>query len=348
MKKFIAILLSVAMIISVAVVPAFAEESKVETSDSLESVFVEGENSLIVFVTGIGQSYSYLFDESYTAEGAFEKGTLQDYENYAPLVAEGKYLTRWNLFNSFDEAFSDIGTIFSIVTAVGGLLVSGLIGECVVSESAVKNIVKNLFKFNLVDEQGNSHPRVVTPRYAMPVSEYPYAPGEDGKLRSEARERFFSAIPCEDIAKEKFGENYEDFLYVYNYSAFSYTSKNVEGLHDFVETIIANNKVGAKDVVLIPMSMGASVVSARRGGNTATFDQLNKYFTINQMPVVSSNYWNEIHGNTAEQALQDLEGLQTMRILGNNMAWLLKCIAIGKEEGLEPIKERKIMTNFIR
>ncbi len=266
MKKFIAILLSVAMIISVAVVPAFAEESKAdvkpETSDNMESVFAEGENSLIVFVTGIGQSYSYLFDESYTAEGAFEKGTLQDYENYAHLVAEGKYLTRWNLFNSFDEAFSDVGTIFSIVMAVGGLLVSGVIGECVVSESAVKNIVKNLFKFNLVDEEGNSNPRVVTPRYAMPVSEYPYAPGEDGELRSEARERFFSSIPCEDIAKEKFGENYEDFLYVYNYSAFSYTSKNVEGLHDFVETIIANNKVGAKDVVLVPMSMGASVVSA--------------------------------------------------------------------------------------
>lgn len=266
MKKFIAILLSVAMILSVAVVPAFAEESKADvkpvTSDNMESVFADGENSLIVFVTGIGQSFSYLFDESYVADGAFEKGTLQDYENYAPLVAEGKYIARWNLFNTFDEAFSDVGTIFSIVMAVGGLLVSGVIGECVVSESAVKNIVKNLFKFNLVDEEGNSNPRVVTPRYAMPVSEYPYAPGEDGELRSEARERFFSAIPCEDIAKEKFGENYEDFLYVYNYSAFSYTSKNVEGLHEYIETIIANNKVGAKDVVLVPMSMGASVVSA--------------------------------------------------------------------------------------
>lgn len=266
MKKIIAILLSVVMILSVAVVPAFAEESepaaKITTSNDMESVFAEGENSLIVFVTGIGQSYSYLFDESYTAEGAFENGTLQDYENYAPLVAEGKYTARWNLFNSFDEAFSDVGTIFSIVTVVSGLLVSGLIGECVVSESAARNIVKNLFKFNIVDEEGNGNPRVVTPRYAMPVSEYPYAEGKDGKLRSEARERFFAAIPCEDIAKEKFGENYEDYLYVYNYSAFSYTSKNVEGLHDFVETIIANNKVGAKDVVLIPMSMGASVVSA--------------------------------------------------------------------------------------
>ena len=92
----------------------------------------------------------------------------------------------------------------------------------------------------------------------------------------------------------------------------------------------------------------AAVVSCRRAGASTTFDVINKYFTINNMPVVGSNYWNEIHGNTAEEAAQDEEGLQTMRILGNNMAWLLKCIAIGKEEGLEPIKERKIMTNFIR
>ncbi len=259
MKKFIAIILSLAMLVSVLAIPAFAESPENET---FESVFVEGENSLIVFVTGIGQSYSYLFDESYTEDGAFENGTLQDYENYAPLIAEGKYSTRWNLFNSFDEAFSDSETILAIVSVVTRLVVSGVMGKCVIKEDDVKTIVRNLFKFNLVDENGNGHPRVVTPRYAMPVSEYPYAPGEDGKLRSEARERFFSAIPCEDIAKEKFGENYEDFLYVYNYSAFSYTSKNVEGLHDFVETIIANNKVGAKDVVLIPMSMGASVVSA--------------------------------------------------------------------------------------
>ena len=92
----------------------------------------------------------------------------------------------------------------------------------------------------------------------------------------------------------------------------------------------------------------ACVVSCRRGGATATFDVLNKYFTINQMPVVSSNYWNEIHGNTAEQALQDLEGLQTMRVLGKNMAWLMKCIEAGKAAGIEPEKEKKIWTNFVR
>lgn len=92
----------------------------------------------------------------------------------------------------------------------------------------------------------------------------------------------------------------------------------------------------------------AAVVSCRRAGASTTFDVINKYFTINNMPVVGSNYWNEIHGNTAEEAAQDEEGLQTMRVLGNNMAWLLKCIELGKLEGLEPVKEKKIMTNFIR
>ena len=92
----------------------------------------------------------------------------------------------------------------------------------------------------------------------------------------------------------------------------------------------------------------ASVVSCRRGGASTTFDVLNKYYTINRMPVVSSNYWNEIHGNKAEEAVQDEEGLQTMRVLGYNMAWLIKCIEAGKKEGIEPKSERKIMTNFIR
>ena len=92
----------------------------------------------------------------------------------------------------------------------------------------------------------------------------------------------------------------------------------------------------------------ASVVSCRRGGASTTFDVLNKYYTINNMPVVGSNYWNEVHGNKPEEVLQDEEGLQTMRILGNNMAWLLKCLEKGKEAGIEPVKERKIRTNFIR
>ena len=92
----------------------------------------------------------------------------------------------------------------------------------------------------------------------------------------------------------------------------------------------------------------AAVVSCRRAGASTTFDVINKYFAINNMPIVTSNYWNEVHGNKAEHVLQDEEGLQTMRILGNNMAWLLKCLELGKAAGIEPQKEKKIMTNFIR
>ena len=94
---------------------------------------------------------------------------------------------------------------------------------------------------------------------------------------------------------------------------------------------------------------GAAVVSCRRGGATAALDQLNKYFTINQMPVVSSQYWNMVHGNMPEDVLQDLEGMQIMRTLGRNMAWLLKTIQAGKKAGIvPPEQEDRIWTNFIR
>lgn len=95
--------------------------------------------------------------------------------------------------------------------------------------------------------------------------------------------------------------------------------------------------------------LGAAIVSCRRGGAAAAFDRLNKYFTINSMPVVSSQYWNMVHGNTPEEIKQDLEGLQTMRTLAKNMAWLLKCIEAGKEKGIEkPVLEQQVKTNFVR
>ncbi len=95
--------------------------------------------------------------------------------------------------------------------------------------------------------------------------------------------------------------------------------------------------------------LGAAVVSCRRGGASAAFDRLNKYFTINSMPVVSSQYWNQVHGNTPEEVLQDGEGMQTMRTLGRNIAWLLKCIEAGEEKGIAfPPYEKRITTNFVR
>ena len=96
------------------------------------------------------------------------------------------------------------------------------------------------------------------------------------------------------------------------------------------------------------MKVGASVVVARRGGTSATFDELNKYFTISNMPVASSQYWNSVHGREKGQANKDLEGLQTMRVLARNMAFLMKSIALGKEKYGLPEKEEHLWTHFIR
>ncbi|HIR27174.1 MAG TPA: flavodoxin family protein [Candidatus Choladousia intestinigallinarum] len=96
------------------------------------------------------------------------------------------------------------------------------------------------------------------------------------------------------------------------------------------------------------MKVGASVVSARRGGLSSTFDELNKYFTISGMPLASGQYWNSIHGNSAQEASQDLEGLQIMRTLARNMSFLIKSIRLGREAYGLPKKEEKVATNFIR
>lgn len=96
------------------------------------------------------------------------------------------------------------------------------------------------------------------------------------------------------------------------------------------------------------MKVGASVVAARRGGLSATFDELNKYFTISGMPVASSQYWNSIHGMTPDEAEKDAEGLQTMRTLARNVTFLMKSIALGKEKYGLPEKEPFDQTNFIR
>ncbi len=93
----------------------------------------------------------------------------------------------------------------------------------------------------------------------------------------------------------------------------------------------------------------AAVFSCRRGGATAAFDQINKYFTISCMPVVSSQYWNMVHGSNPDQVRQDGEGMQIMRTLGNNMSWLMKCIELGKQQGITfPEREQGIRTDFIR
>ena len=96
------------------------------------------------------------------------------------------------------------------------------------------------------------------------------------------------------------------------------------------------------------MKVGANVVVARRGGCSATYDELNKYFTISGMPIVSSQYWNSVHGRDSGEAAQDAEGLQTMRVLARNMVFLMKSIALGKEKFGLPEKEEHVWTHFIR
>lgn len=100
---------------------------------------------------------------------------------------------------------------------------------------------------------------------------------------------------------------------------------------------------------LFSNKVAAAVASCRRGGATATLDEVNKYFSMNNMPIVSSQYWNMVHGSKPEEVLKDEEGMQTMRTLGNNMAWLLQCLEAGRHAGIElPKNEDNISTNFIR
>lgn len=115
----------------------------------------------------------------------------------------------------------------------------------------------------------------------------------------------------------------------------------------FMDRVFYANLLGGRNAFYLKPA--AAVVSARRAGTTATFDQLNKYFTISEMPIIASRYWNMVHGATPEDVKKDLEGLQTMRVLARNMAWFLKCKDAGMKTGVPlPTKEESIFTNFIR
>lgn len=115
-----------------------------------------------------------------------------------------------------------------------------------------------------------------------------------------------------------------------------------------MEKIFQENGVEVETVVVGNKPVRGCVVCARRGGCSATFDELNKYFTISGMPVASSQYWNSIHGRISGEAEQDGEGKQTMRVLARNMTFLMKSIALGKEQFGLPEKEERIATHFIR
>ena len=115
------------------------------------------------------------------------------------------------------------------------------------------------------------------------------------------------------------------------------------------EIVSFMDQLAGKAGAALVHKVGATVASARRAGTPATLDVLNKYLAYHQMVSVASNYWPMVHGNTPDEVRQDAEGLQIMRVLGRNMAWILKCIEAGKKAGISaPETEAKVMTNFIR
>ncbi|MCM1128812.1 MAG: flavodoxin family protein [Alistipes senegalensis] len=119
------------------------------------------------------------------------------------------------------------------------------------------------------------------------------------------------------------------------------------GITAFLDRAFLVNATGRKNI--FEHKPGAAVACARRAGTTATLDQINKYFAITQMPIISGRYWNMVHGNNAEEARQDLEGMQNMRILARNFAWHLKCRETAQKAGIAlPRQEETVWTNFIR
>jgi len=158
---------------------------------------------------------------------------------------------------------------------------------------------------------------------------------------------------CTELGKCVFEDRVNEFLAVADgYDGFVFGSPvhfaaATGAMTSFMDrAFYAGSRAGKQPFRLKP---GAVVVSARRAGTTATFDQLNKYITYSQMPVISSRYWNMVHGATPEQVLQDEEGVQIMRILGRNMAYVLKCLEAGRQAGLSlPAEEPTTFTNFIR
>lgn len=120
-------------------------------------------------------------------------------------------------------------------------------------------------------------------------------------------------------------------------------------LKSYLDRAFYSGSRNKEDGDVFKLKPAAAVVSARRAGTTETYDQIIKYFGINQMPIISSRYWNMVHGQNPEQVLKDEEGMQTMRILGKNMAYFLKCIDAGKKSDIEqPAAEQTTYTNFIR
>ena len=231
LKKIIAIILCLSIISGAVAVSAFAADT-----GSADSGFVSEAEYPIIFVTGIGQSYSYLYETEEDAQADIADNSTD------------RAIAKWNLFcNYFDFLWKEPSTYTGILSLLGGFFGSLFTGRNMVSRKTVDKLINSIFRYNIVREDGTLPPVVVTPRCYYPVSQY----------TEEQRDNFYRTIPCQDVI-ENVGE---DMLYCFNYSAFSFTFNNSDALDDFIDNYVLP-QTGCDKVVLVPMSMGASVVSA--------------------------------------------------------------------------------------
>lgn len=235
LRRITAVILCVAMLTSGAAMFASADEAL--TSPAIKAAApTEAEQYPVVFVTGIGQSNSYQY------------ASVEDKEADIADNSTDRAINHWNLFcNDFGFAFKDIGTIFNILVVAGGLIGTLILGKNIISKGAVDKVVTKLFTYNTIDAEGNLPDVMYTPLYKYSVAD----------MTDDQRDTFYSRIPCKDVI----GDLSEDMLYCFNYSAFSFTFDNSDNLDDFIENYVLP-QTGAEKVVLVPMSMGASVVSA--------------------------------------------------------------------------------------
>lgn len=235
MKKIISLLLVFTILVSTfavaGVTGAFATE--ISSVEEIADVVTkkDGEYTPIVFVPGIGQSETYLYNE------------------------DGTVNSHWNLIG-VNTAFEG-KDIWTIVKAAGPLILTLLVGKNLVSEDALADLMKVLFKNCMLDAEGNPAENVETPLFKTSIANYEtmYPDNDKGK---NGKEIFLKRIPCQELIDEIGEEN----VYCYNYSAFSYTFREADGLNDFIKNVVFKEHEGADKVILVPMSMGATVVSA--------------------------------------------------------------------------------------
>lgn len=209
---------------------------------------------------------------------------------------------------------------------------------------------------NVLLVNGSPHPKGCTWTALQEVAGTLNAEGIETRIFQVGTKPLAGCIACKkcaEIGRCAFSDAVNDFVdlavdadgFVFG-SPVHYAAAS-GAITSFMDRVFYSNSMSGRNAFYLKPA--AAVLSARRAGTTAAFDQLNKYFTISEMPVISSRYWNMVHGAEPEDVKKDLEGLQTMRVLARNMSWFLKCKEAGRNAGVPlPVKEEVIRTNFIR